>query len=485
MRQDPRTLSLLVIGLAWALVVGRLGGAPLHDLDPSYLQAYEAVATGGEALRPARWLSWALVHAVAHLGCTPGAWAEGRMGIEATLLATTIVPLSALAGWLGASAAGLGARDRWLAAAMAACGPTVWGVAGIADTLPRWIAATLVLGVVVAGIRGLEGRPRSIAIAAALQILAMAWHPAAVVGPAVGLPLWLASTRGRWGRLFLLGASTGAAALAWVLATGQGSVAAHGFSRVAGVPIEVAAGLAHVIWQLPGAGWAAPRLPVLLAASLGAVALAVAGHGQRGVLWLGLGALCGTVPEVGAAGFVPDLAIAWTLGTAQAGLLASVTGAVAVAALWSRFGARPVAAAGLIALALLRAGPSLADRAEHSRLASEAHHALTAGVLVPAAHHGWGEVGFGGDPDALAKGLKRGKWLAERPVSGRVLDFDLIGGEEAINTWLVDVPGRRVPEWIDGALWESAVHACQVWMGRPFVLDGPCNPPAHQGEPGA
>lgn len=495
MRDRAALWAALGVLTGWAAAVIAAWGIPPHDLDPTYLSSLEAIAQGGEAPRPWRHLSWGVLHTFAHLGWTAEAWREGRMGVEMTLLATLSAPFAGWVTWRIGAALKLSRIERALGASIVAWGPSALMVAGMGDTLPRWLGTGLALLGVAVWLEAVDREragPLAVLRVVLLQALAIAWHPSAIIVTAVAAPLWLGQAWAQEKRvgaivaaLVLLGGH-GAVGLAWVAASGQSGVVESGVGfLLPGLVVQPRVALALMAWQLPGVGRLAPVLGTLIPAVIVGLLLvaALAQERTRRVGLLGLGCLAALLPEIGAAGYVPDPAVAWSVGPVQAGMVPAIGGGLLAALVCGRLLEKPRGAwivGLLLALMVPRAGMLLQAKRAGSQGVAEAQLFLAREVLVAhlRSENPESEALIAGDIDLLNDRFKDAKWLPETPEKRRKIRFELAGGDKAIEKRAEVALARRLPDWIDGALWETSVHLCHAWLGRPFTLDTECNPDA-------
>ena len=524
-------LSPVGVAAAWLLAIVTNWGLPVTDLDPVYLHSFEALLLGGEAVRPGRQLSWGLFHWVGHLGWSTSEWSRGHFGVELRLFATLIVPwLSWITYRLGRSL-GLNSSLAWLAALLAAWGPGVQTLSGMADALPRALAlGTGILAIAVwseAQSRGGQAETSRASLRTiVLMGLALAWHPSAVIVPVLAIPVWLFGARGRRTAIFRVlglvgvGLLGGLSAVAW---TGQGEIAAMGFGRLFdGLWVESAVAAATLTWQLPILGGLALGMPWELASALavGVVLLVWRWCRAPQLAVFGAASLLSLLPEAAALGFLPNPEVRASVGPIQAGTAVSVASALLAAGLVNRLseliGPRRVlqvfAGVLLVLFVIARALTAQAERKEMIVASVEAQDLLVGGLLVPhAVSCPEKPLALRVSQDVLRNAAKRSKWLSgapkddlkeefesiefdsaesadagiaadetkresladrfDRPVPEAVLaSFGLVGAQASSNR------RGKTPEDIDGGLWDSANFLCDLWLGRPFLRDGLCSP---------
>ena len=459
------------------LAAARWAGIGLHAGDVVYLLPFEGITMGGEAARPLRHLSWGLLHTLGHAGAAPRDWAVGEVGWPLSVVAAGLVPWAA---WVTArlgSALGLDPQEVALAAVFAATTPAVLVNAGTIDTIGRWLAiglGLLALAVVLEALRDPEGPWRGAVLAAgALQAVAIAWHPSAVAVPvALAITLALALPRAVWPRAaaaVLLGV---AAAVLWVVWSGQGAIAAVGVGSLAdAVWYEPLLASLQLGWQLPLVGRLWPLVPEAL---VGAVAPAIgllllrAPH-TRPLGAAVLGSLCLLLADGAGVGFMPAPILAWTVGTTQSAMGASVLASLVAAVLVLRAPRHRGIVVGLLLVAALVRGVWLLDaRRVDADSDSRLQRVLAVQLLIPAAAGDGVTPSLVGSPARLMEPLKASKWLPELPPPRRRPP----GPRDLAGRTVGRVQGA--PAGIDGALWQAAVHRCELWLGLPRDRDGPC-----------
>ena len=359
-----------------------------------------------------------------------------------------------------------------LAAVFAALAPAALINAGTIDTVGRWVAMGCVLLAVARAIeldRDVQAG-RTAAAAVGLQLLAVAWHPSAVVAP-VALAVVFAGVgiqRRRHATAVVAGGLL--AAGAWIALSRQGAIAAVGMgSLLDALWFQPLLAALMTGWQLPVVGRLWPMVPVAMAAIVvPAAAVLLAVRGERVLAAVVAASLLLMLPDGASVGFLPAPVIAWTVGTTQSAMGAGVVASLlTVVALRGR-SARGLAIAVLLVAALVR-GVLLMD-ARHADAAADAQvqRLLAVQLLIPAAARDDVRPSLVGSPDALMAPLKSAKWIPELPRSRR--------RAPELGDRRDRVVGRvqGAPLGFDGAVWLAAVHRCELWLGLERNPDGPC-----------
>ncbi len=491
MPEEPRQPSLVVAAVAFVTVLAavRWAGIGLHAGDVVYLLPFEAITMGAEAPRPLRQLSWGLLHSLGHGGLAAQSWAVGKLGWPLSLIAVGLVPWTA---WVTARlgrAVGLEPTEVALGTVLAALSPAVLLNAGTIDTIPRWAAIGVGLLAIAVVLEALREPTRSFRVplvaAGVLQAIAIAWHPSAVAVPvalaaAIGLSL-PRSTWPRGGAAVLLGLVAG---LLWIVWSRQGAIAAVGAASLAdALWYEPLLASLQLGWQLPVVGRLWPAVPeVLVAAVTPGIGLALLRSSRTRPLGaVVLGSLLLLLPDGAGVGFLPAPILAWTVGTTQSAMAASVLASLVGAVLLLRLNRRRHLVIGLVLLLSLVRGVLLVDgRRVEAGHDSRIQQVLAVQLLIPAAAHD--ELGpvLVGSTEELMASLKGAKWLPELPASRRRPP----GLRDLTSRTVGRVQGA--PDGIDGALWQAAVHRCELWLGLPRDREGPCgqHPEVRSDRPG-
>ena len=468
---DRPAPAILAVAAVTVLAALRYAGVGLHAGDVVYLLPLEGITTGGEAPRPLRHLSWGLLHTLGHLWTPPG-WARGHVGWPVSLAAAGLVPWTAWVTARLARALELPRTAVHLAAVFAALAPAALLNAGTIDTIGRWLASgcgLLALAVALELRSAASWRP--VWIAGVLQALAIAWHPAAVTAPLVlGVALLLVVPRAAWPRaLSAVGLGVLAAGL-WILASRQAAIAAVGASSLLDAawfqPL-----LASLMtgWQLPAVGWLAPRLPVaLLGLAIPALAVFLALRPSTRPLGAVLAAsLVAMLADGASVGFLAEPVIAWTVGTTQSAMTAAVVASLLAAR--ALVGRPRWLLGGVIALALIRGVLLMDARRVDADGDARIQRVLAVQLLAPAAARDDVRPWIVGSAQTLMEPLKNAKWNPELPAQRRRPP-----GQRDLSTRVVGAV-QSAPDGIDGAVWQAAVHRCELWLGLERDRQGPCS----------
>jgi hypothetical protein len=477
--EEPRHTSLVVaaVALVTVLAAARWTGIGLHAGDVVYLLPFEAITMGTEAPRPLRQLSWGLLHSLGHLGLAPERWSLGKVGWPLSLVAVGLVPWTAWVTARVGRALGLEPTEVALGAVLAAMSPAVLLNAGTIDTVARWMAIGLGLLAIAVVMEALRAPSRSfrraLVAAGLLQAIAIAWHPSAVAVPlALAVSVGLSLPRSAWPRGVAAVGLGVASALLWIAGSGQGAIAAVGAGSLAdALWYEPLLASLQLGWQLPVVGRLWLAVPeVFVAALVPAIGLALLRSSHTRPLGAAvLGSLLLLLPDGAGVGFLPAPVLAWTVGTTQsamaASVLASLVGAVALLRVPRH---RKLVVVGVLLVTLVRGVLLLDARRVEAGHDSRIQQVLAVQLLIPAAtRDDMGPV-LVGSPASLMEPLKGSKWLPELPVSRRRPP-----GPRDLSSRTVG-PVQGAPAGIDSALWQSAVHRCELWLGLPRDRDGPC-----------
>ncbi len=468
---------MAAVAFVTVVAAGRWTGIGLHAGDVVYLLPLEAITMGTEAPRPLRQLSWGLLHSLGHAGLAPESWATGKVGWPLSLIAVGLVPWTAWVTMRLGRALGLHPQEVALGAAFAAASPAALLNAGTIDTIARWAAigvGLLAIAVVLEALREPDRSfRRALVVAGLLQAIAIAWHPSAVAVPlALAAAIGLSLPRSAWPRGAAAVALGLFAGLLWIAWSRQGPIAAVGAASLAdALWYEPLLASLQLGWQLPVLGRLWPVLPELL------VAAVAPGIGLALLRWprtrpLGgvvLGSLLLLLPDGAGVGFLPAPILAWTVGTTQSAMAASVLASLVAAVALLRVPRHRELVIGLVLVLTLVRGVLLMDaRRVEAGNDSRVQQMLAVQLLIPAAaHEDMGPVLVGSPSDVMAS-LKGAKWQPELPVSRRRPP----GPRDLTARTVGRVQGA--PEGIDSALWQAAVHRCELWLGLPRDRDGPC-----------
>lgn len=478
--------------LAWVVALFAYGDVPPTRDDLAWLTTLHDFQVGFEARKGYAHLPWGLFHALGHAGLAPRAWADGRVGIVLSAVATLCVPWFAFVAWRVCRSFVPDPRAALLAAAIGAWSPAAMAGASTLGCLVRSMAVGFaVLGVVLAceALRG--GRRRGLVAAALLQATGLLVHPWAVVGPVVGLPLlcWTAWTGGigslgasRTRRAWMLALLLAADGLMFLLleqaALGskrQGAGVHDMLAALGTLPVVAAV---HGAWQIPGLGRLLPMLPVGFAATLGLggpVALALC-RATRPLGLLATGGLAATLPEITSVGLADQVAVFWTDNHIKAAAAAELVWPACLApvlgALLLRAGRTPQAVAAALLFLSIPRGVALVSAERAATSADEGLGRLLArDLLVPAAARGETPLLLG-SPDRLLQPTFLTRYNEELPRRRIPRRFLRAKDQDSRTAGL------------DYGLWRGVGMRCELWLGLGVAeLDTPEDPALRHGSP--
>ncbi len=477
---DRRERGILSFGIAaaWAVALWAAVGTDVSRDDVSWLSGMEEFLRGFEARKGYAHAAWGLLHGIGHQLAPKDAWAEGRIGLALSVVATFAVPWCAFVAWRVARSVAPSVAP--LAALLAATSPAVaWGA-----STPNFGIRSVAAGFGLLGaVRALDGlrdpRRTDLPAATALVGVGLLFHPWAVTGPMVLFPLllWEGRRLGRLPRSILsLGAMFGLCVLSFALMA-QGQRA----SLAEGNPLLPKLMLLFVPWgivgyQSPGLGAVLAQLPApaSVAAGLALLGWSFRQTTARALPWMLLGGFFAALPEAAAPGLMGSVGVVLSGNHAKASFGAEMTALVAVAVLLSRLGGTRAALLVLV-LALPRFALVSHRTAEIARADSLAGRRLAAELLVPAAFRGV-EPSILGDPMVFSAAVMQAKWLPDLPPSRRALKKN---------------PADRGAEGMAGldyALLRTTAQRCVLWLGPQRLLNQTsgtlCDRPPRRGDVG-